>query len=110
MLLAGTRWNIICITILLWKGGLASIASTTKGREKDHDKGCDNCNKTQPKQVKTNRYRKNDDHLALITELIGPCHDRNFLETHSKCWKFYDKKKKTPRLKNIKKLQPWPLY
>ena len=60
-----------------------------------------------PKKGKT--YRKNDDHLALITELIGPCPDRNFLETHSKCWKFYDKKK-TPRLKNIKKLQPWPLY
>jgi serine/threonine-protein kinase SRPK3 len=61
-----------------------------------------------PKKGKT--YRKNDDHLALMSELIGPCPDRNFLETHSKCWKFYDKKKKTPKLKNIKKLQPWPLY
>ena len=60
-----------------------------------------------PKKGKT--YRKNDDHLALISELIGPCPERNFLETHSKCWKFYDKKKKTPRLKNIVKLQPWPL-
>ena len=30
-----------------------------------------------PKKGKT--YRKNDDHLALITELIGPCHDRNWL-------------------------------
>jgi len=55
-----------------------------------------------PKKGKT--YRKNDDHLALISELIGPCPERNFLETHSKCWKFYDKKKKTPRLKNIVKL------
>ena len=61
-----------------------------------------------PKKGKT--YRKNDDHLALISELIGPCLDRNFLETHSKCWKFYDRKKKMPKLKNIKKLQPWPLY
>ena len=27
-----------------------------------------------PKKGKT--YRKNDDHLALITELIGPCDDK----------------------------------
>ena len=31
-----------------------------------------------PKKGKT--YRKNDDHLALITETIGPCHDRNWME------------------------------
>ena len=30
-----------------------------------------------PKKGKT--YRKNDDHLALISELIGPCHNTNFL-------------------------------
>lgn len=30
-----------------------------------------------PKKGKT--FRKNDDHLALITELIGPCKDRNWL-------------------------------
>jgi serine/threonine protein kinase len=53
-------------------------------------------------------YRKNDDHLALITELIGPCYDRSFLEKHPKVWKFY--LKKNMRLKNIKKLHQWPLY
>ena len=61
-----------------------------------------------PKKGKT--YRKNDDHLALITELIGRCDDRNWMETNSKVWKFYDKKKKTMQLKNIKKLHDWPLY
>jgi serine/threonine-protein kinase SRPK3 len=59
-----------------------------------------------PKKGKT--YRKNDDHLALITELIGPCYDRAFLEKHPKVWKFY--LKKNMRLKNIKKLHQWPLY
>jgi serine/threonine-protein kinase SRPK3 len=53
-----------------------------------------------PKKGKT--YRKNDDHLALITELIGPCYDRNFLEKYPKIWKFY--LKKNMRLKNVKKL------
>ena len=59
-----------------------------------------------PKKGKT--YRKNDDHLALITELISPCHDHAFLEKHPKVWKFYSKKKM--RLKNISKLHNWPLY
>jgi len=59
-----------------------------------------------PKKGKT--YRKNDDHLALITELIGPCHDSAFLERHPKVWKFYSKKKM--KLKNISKLHQWPLY
>lgn len=59
-----------------------------------------------PKKGQT--YRKNDDHLALITELIGPCHNRNFMETHSKIWKFYNKK--GMKLKNITKLHGWPLY
>ena len=53
-----------------------------------------------PKKGKT--YRKNDDHLALITELIGPCYDRNYMETNSKIWKFYNKK--NMKLKNISKL------
>jgi len=61
-----------------------------------------------PKKGKT--YRKNDDHLALMTELIGKCDDKNWMETNSKVWKFYDKKKKTMQLKNIKKLHEWPLY
>jgi serine/threonine-protein kinase SRPK3 len=61
-----------------------------------------------PKKGKT--YRKNDDHLALITELIGKPTDKNWLETNPKIWKFYDKKKKTAQLKNIKKLHEWPLY
>ena len=62
-----------------------------------------------PKKGKT--YRKNDDHLALITELIGPCTDRNWMERSSKCWSFYDKRHKTGlKLKNITKLHRWPLY
>lgn len=62
-----------------------------------------------PKKGKT--YRKNDDHLALITELIGPCMNRNFMERHSKIWKFYDKGCKSAlKLRNIKKLHRWPLY
>ena len=62
-----------------------------------------------PKKGKT--YRKNDDHLALITELIGPCTNRNYMETNSKIWKFYDKNYKSGmKLKNITKLHRWPLY
>lgn len=59
-----------------------------------------------PKKGKT--FRKNDDHLALITELIGPCYNHNFLESNPKVWKFYNKK--NHRLKNIAKLHSWPLY
>jgi serine/threonine-protein kinase SRPK3 len=55
-----------------------------------------------PKRGKS--YKKNDDHLALISELIGPCKDYTWLQTNSKCWKFYDKRKKVPKLKNISKL------
>ena len=61
-----------------------------------------------PKKGKS--YRKNDDHLALISELIGPCADRIWLQTNEKCWKFYDKKKANCRLRNIPKLKVWPLY
>jgi len=59
-----------------------------------------------PKKGKT--YRKNDDHLALMTELIGQCYNRNFLESNPKVWKFYNKK--NMKLKNISKLHKWPLY
>jgi serine/threonine-protein kinase SRPK3 len=59
-----------------------------------------------PKKGKT--YRKNDDHLALITELIGQCYNRNFLESNPKVWKFYNKK--NMKLKNITNLHHWPLY
>ena len=59
-----------------------------------------------PKKGKT--YRKNDDHLALITELIGQCYNRNYMETNPKIWKFYNKK--NMKLKNITKLHAWPLY
>jgi len=62
-----------------------------------------------PKKGKT--YRKNDDHLALITELMGPCTNRNYMEKQSKIWKFYDRGHKTGlKLRNIKKLHRWPLY
>lgn len=62
-----------------------------------------------PKKGKT--YRKNDDHLALMSELIGPCKDLAWLQTNSKWMKFYEKnKKKTPKLKNIEKLRVWPMY
>jgi serine/threonine-protein kinase SRPK3 len=59
-----------------------------------------------PKKGKT--YRKNDDHLALITELIGPCQHPHWLQMNKKVWKFYNKK--NLKLKNISKLQNWPLY
>jgi len=55
-----------------------------------------------PKKGKN--YKKNDDHLALISELIGQCDDYIWLQSNSKCWKFYDKRKKKPKLKNISKL------
>ena len=61
-----------------------------------------------PKKGKS--FRKNDDHLALISELIGPCPDRIWLQTNEKCWKFYDKKKQSCKLRNIAKLKQWPLY
>lgn len=59
-----------------------------------------------PKKGKT--YRKNDDHLALMTELIGPCLDKNFMQSQSKVWKFYNKK--GMKLKYITKMKSWPLY
>jgi serine/threonine-protein kinase SRPK3 len=59
-----------------------------------------------PKKGKT--YRKNDDHLALMSEIIGPCQNKNWLETNPKVWKFYNKK--NYKLKNIAKLHEWPMY
>ena len=59
-----------------------------------------------PKKGKT--YRKNDDHLALMTELIGPCRNTNWLQTNPKVWKFFNKK--NYKLTNIAKLHEWPLY
>ena len=47
-----------------------------------------------PKKGKS--FRKNDDHLALISELIGPITDRNYLQTLSKWAKFYERKKAIP--------------
>ena len=61
-----------------------------------------------PKKGKS--FRKNDDHLALISELIGPCRDRSWLEGNSKAKKFYDFRRNKPKLRNIEKLSEWPLY
>ena len=60
-----------------------------------------------PKKGKA--FTKNDDHLALISELIGPCTDKDFLYDNPKAWKFFHKKHGLA-LKNIKKLQIWPIY
>ena len=58
-----------------------------------------------PKKGKT--YTKNDDHLASIMELIGPCTDRNFLNSCEAAGEFFDKKNK---LKRVKKLKEWRLH
>lgn len=57
-----------------------------------------------PKKGKT--YKKNDDHLALISELIGECRDFKFLDKCEERNTFYTKNAK---LKRIKSLKPWPL-
>lgn len=59
----------------------------------------------EPKKGKT--FSKNEDHLALITELIGECPNKKFLLSGKRSERFYDKNGK---LKNIKKLKFWPLY
>ena len=59
-----------------------------------------------PKRGKT--YKKNDDHLAPIQELIGPCKDKGWIERQSKWKKFYDSK--SMKLKKIKNFHYWPLY
>ena len=57
-----------------------------------------------PKKGKT--YSKNDDHLASVSELIGPCKDAKFLTSCESASDFYDKKGK---LKRIKSLKLWPV-
>jgi len=58
-----------------------------------------------PKKGKT--YRKNDDHLALISELIGEPRDLKWLNTCDAFEDFYSPKGKLKRIKNFKK---WPIY
>ena len=58
-----------------------------------------------PKKGKT--YTKNDDHLASISELIGECRDKKFLDSCESAGEFYGKNGK---LKRIKKLKEWKLY
>ena len=55
-----------------------------------------------PKKGKT--YKKDDDHLALITELIGDCPDKKWLLGGEDAKDFYDKKGK---LKRISKFSYW---
>lgn len=58
-----------------------------------------------PKKGKT--YKKNDDHLALISELIGEPRDLDWLKSNDAWEDFYTAKGKLKRIKNFKK---WPLY
>ena len=55
---------------------------------------------------KGKHYKKNEDHLALISELIGECPDKDFLLSGYRSDKFFDKNGK---LLNIKKLKFWKL-
>jgi serine/threonine-protein kinase SRPK3 len=57
-----------------------------------------------PKKGKT--YKKNDDHLALIEELIGPYKDLKWLKSNENWKNFYNSE---GRLKRIQKLKPWRL-
>ena len=57
-----------------------------------------------PKKGKT--YKKNDDHLALISELIGEPKDLVFMKKHDAYDDFYNK---SGHLKRVKSLKPWPL-
>ena len=56
--------------------------------------------------VKGKTFKKNDDHLAQISELIGECKDKKFLDTCEGFQDFYDAKLK---LKRISKLKLWPI-
>ena len=58
-----------------------------------------------PKKGKT--FKKNDDHLASISELIGECRDVPFLKSCEEAPDFYNPK--TGKLRRIKKLKPWAL-
>lgn len=42
-----------------------------------------------PKKGKT--FKKNDDHLALITELIGECENKEFLLSGEDSEEYFDK-------------------
>jgi serine/threonine-protein kinase SRPK3 len=57
-----------------------------------------------PRKGKT--YGKGDDHLALISELVGECKEKNWLLSGEKSKKFF-----TPngKLKRIKNLKLWPV-
>ena len=57
-----------------------------------------------PSKGKT--FGKNDDHLALIEELIGPCQSLSWLKSHERFEKYY---RDNGKLKKIKKLKPWHL-
>lgn len=57
-----------------------------------------------PRKGKT--YTKNDDHLALIEELIGPCKDLKWLKGLDRFKDFY---KNDGKLHRISKLKPWRL-
>eukprot|EP00352_Strombidinopsis_acuminata_P002096 CAMPEP_0176396610 /NCGR_PEP_ID=MMETSP0126-20121128/44401_1 /TAXON_ID=141414 ORGANISM="Strombidinopsis acuminatum, Strain SPMC142" /NCGR_SAMPLE_ID=MMETSP0126 /ASSEMBLY_ACC=CAM_ASM_000229 /LENGTH=175 /DNA_ID=CAMNT_0017770301 /DNA_START=337 /DNA_END=864 /DNA_ORIENTATION=- len=58
-----------------------------------------------PKKGKT--YKKNDDHLALISELIGEPKDMKWLKSNDAFEDFYTAKGK---LKRIKSLKLWSIY
>jgi serine/threonine-protein kinase SRPK3 len=51
-------------------------------------------------------FKKNDDHLGQISELIGECNDKKWLETCDGHEDFYTNRCK---LKRISKLKLWPL-
>lgn len=67
-----------------------------------------------PKKGKT--FKKNDDHLALISELIGEMQGQELLYMKNTCeaWSDYyeptNPKYTKFKLKRIKSLKPWPLY
>ncbi len=67
-----------------------------------------------PKKGKT--FKKNDDHLALISELIGEVGPDDIVNMKQVCesWDDYYEPKNSKctsyKLKRIKSLKPWPLY
>lgn len=66
-----------------------------------------------PKKGKT--FKKNDDHLALISELIGEVQGADLASMKDTCelWEDYfepaNKNATRYKLKRIKSLKPWPL-
>jgi serine/threonine-protein kinase SRPK3 len=56
---------------------------------------------------KGRNYSKNEDHLALISELIGECPNAQFLLSGDKSDKIFDKRGK---FRAITKLKMWSLY